>query len=267
MAEPGYDNEPSAAAEAPAIVFVDMVEVDVATGTARTLSRAFLRKQASRKPSLSALDMFKAAGLLALLAVGAPFLMWFFVWSSDFRQVLEAGSFFGFVLTGILVMKTIVDRREGGREAIGLVMPAKAVAWLKSLWYYFLGMGALFASLLVIVTFLFAFGYNFGGAGETVRRYYNDTNIFSFMSTVFVAPVVEEIIFRGIGLSGYRNTGSERRAVAWTSVVFALMHGPTAPFVFFNGVALAYIRLRTGSLFCAMAIHAMHNMMVMCMRV
>lgn len=266
MAELGYDDELSAAAEAPAVVFVDMVEVDVASGTARTIPRASLIKKASRKPELCALDMFKAAGLLALLGLAVPLFLRFFVWSSDFRQVLEAGSFFGFVLTGVLAMKTIVDRRQNGCAAIGLVMPEKAVAWLKSLWYYFLGMGALFASLLVIVTFLFAFGFHFGGA-ETVRRYYNDTNIFSFMSTVFVAPVVEEIIFRGIGLSGYQNTGSERRAVAWTSVVFALMHGPTAPFVFFNGVALAYIRLRTGSLYCAMAIHALHNMMVMCMRV
>lgn len=263
-----HDDETPHEQDTATIVYVDMVEVDTSTGTTRTIPLGELRrKRAPRKRDFSPWDMIKGSALLFLLGMILPLSLGLFARGSDFRPIMEAGSFLGSVLTGVFMIIGIVDYREGGRDAIGLVMPDRAMAWLKSVGYYFLGTSALIICVVVVVTFLVAFGYNFEGSdAEPVRRYYGAPNVFSFMSTVFAAPVVEEIIFRGVGLSGYLKTGSERRAIAWTSVIFALLHGPTAPFVFFTGVALAYIRLRTGSLYCAIAIHALHNMMVMFMR-
>ena len=87
--------------------------------------------------------------------------------------------------------------------------------------------------------------------------------IFFFMTVVF-APVTEELWFRGIGLAGFlKNSDNRLRAVLWTSLIFGLLHGP-GRFLFASmfGVVLAFIRIRTGSLYCSMAVHAFHNFAV-----
>lgn len=81
-----------------------------------------------------------------------------------------------------------------------------------------------------------------------------------FACIVFLAPVGEELWFRGVGLAGYRKTGSDFRAVFWTSLVFGLIHGvsgflPAAAL----GALFAVVRIRTGSLYPAMVLHAANN--------
>jgi hypothetical protein len=80
------------------------------------------------------------------------------------------------------------------------------------------------------------------------------------VEVVVFAPVCEELWFRGIGLTGLMKTGSATRAVVWTSLVFGALHGPDR-FLFTTlfGIVLALIRFRTGSLYCCIAIHALHN--------
>lgn len=81
-----------------------------------------------------------------------------------------------------------------------------------------------------------------------------------FVCIVLLAPVGEELWFRGVGLAGYRNTGSDFRAVFWTSLVFGLIHGvsgflPAAAL----GALFAVVRIRTGSLYPAIVLHAANN--------
>lgn len=75
-----------------------------------------------------------------------------------------------------------------------------------------------------------------------------------------VGPVVEELTFRGLGFSLLRRYG-DRFAIVVVGITFAVWHGlPAAlPVLFVFGVALAYVRSRTGSIYPCIVLHAFFN--------
>ena len=84
------------------------------------------------------------------------------------------------------------------------------------------------------------------------------------LRVVILAPIVEELIFRGIIFSGFQRIYPASWAIFFSALLFALFHlnpwqlGPT----FLLGLLLGFIRLRTGSLLAAMFTHALHNGMI-----
>jgi membrane protease YdiL (CAAX protease family) len=81
-----------------------------------------------------------------------------------------------------------------------------------------------------------------------------------FAVVTFVAPVVEELTFRGLGFSLLAPYGLAL-AVLTTSVLFALAHGLVAglPVLTVFGVGVAYLRARSGSVYPGMLLHAVFN--------
>ena len=77
---------------------------------------------------------------------------------------------------------------------------------------------------------------------------------------VLAAPVVEEFTFRGVGFRLLSPFGAAV-AVLGTAAAFAADHGLVEgfPALFLFGVAVALVRLRTGSLYPGMLLHASFN--------
>lgn len=77
---------------------------------------------------------------------------------------------------------------------------------------------------------------------------------------VIVAPVVEELTFRGLGYAVLSPYGVFV-AIVGTAIAFAAAHGLVAGFaaLFIFGVAIAVLRWRTKSLFPGMLFHATFN--------
>jgi membrane protease YdiL (CAAX protease family) len=77
---------------------------------------------------------------------------------------------------------------------------------------------------------------------------------------VLAAPLVEELTFRGVGFA-LLSRFSTALALIGTSVAFAAAHGLVNGFpgLFLFGVAVALLRLRTGSLYPGMLLHASFN--------
>jgi membrane protease YdiL (CAAX protease family) len=77
---------------------------------------------------------------------------------------------------------------------------------------------------------------------------------------VLAAPLVEELTFRGLGFYVLMPLGSVL-AVAGTAVAFAADHGLVEgfPALFLFGVGVATVRLRTGSIYPGMLLHACFN--------
>jgi CAAX protease family protein len=77
---------------------------------------------------------------------------------------------------------------------------------------------------------------------------------------VLVAPLVEELTFRGLGFALLARWGS-LLALVGTSAAFAAAHGLVNgfPALFLFGAAVAFLRLRTGSLYPGMLLHASFN--------
>lgn len=89
-------------------------------------------------------------------------------------------------------------------------------------------------------------------------------NFFLFLSVVVVAPIVEEIVFRGLifkQLSKY-HVGF---AMVISSICFACMHMNVVQGIptFFMGLVLAYSYWKTGSLVTSMGIHFLNNLFAM----
>jgi uncharacterized protein len=77
---------------------------------------------------------------------------------------------------------------------------------------------------------------------------------------VLAAPLVEEFTYRGLGFGLLARFGA-LAAVALTAGAFAADHGLVAgfPALFAFGVAVALVRLRTGSIYPGMLLHACFN--------
>ncbi len=82
-------------------------------------------------------------------------------------------------------------------------------------------------------------------------------------SVVVVAPIVEELFFRyALERSLEGALASRARAVAYTSLLFALMHGNVhaVPALFLVAAGCSFIYRRTGTLLASVAAHAIFNL-------
>lgn len=81
------------------------------------------------------------------------------------------------------------------------------------------------------------------------------------LAVVIIAPIAEELLFRGLLLPGLARAYDERAALVLSALFFGLMHGrPAAALVgFLAGLVLGAIRLRTRSVLPGIALHVMVN--------
>ena len=84
---------------------------------------------------------------------------------------------------------------------------------------------------------------------------------------VIAAPVVEEIIFRGLVYQGLRKTLTPLGAALLSSVLFTIVHpGLSAPCVFLLAMVNAVLLERTGRLWPCMLVHAGYNAVVVALQ-
>lgn len=142
------------------------------------------------------------------------------------------------------------------RELLGLRRPA---SWPRA--------AALAFAVLVGVGVLSALLEPLLHAGEeqglTPERWERDRAVpfaANFVVIAGVAPVVEELMFRGLGFGLLRRFGTGA-AIVLVGVAFALAHGLIAafPILFAFGSGLAYLRSRTGSVYPGMILHGAFN--------
>ena len=84
----------------------------------------------------------------------------------------------------------------------------------------------------------------------------------SVITTCICAPILEELLCRGMILRGLKENGaSPLKAIFWSSVIFGVIHmNPwQAIGAFIAGVFLGWIYWRTHSLLCCIFIHAVNN--------
>jgi membrane protease YdiL (CAAX protease family) len=82
-----------------------------------------------------------------------------------------------------------------------------------------------------------------------------------FFTVAVAAPILEEVLVRGILLRGLSLNWGARAGMLWSAFFFALLHlNPlqAAP-AFVNGVVWAIVLLRTGSLGTTLFLHALNN--------
>jgi membrane protease YdiL (CAAX protease family) len=87
----------------------------------------------------------------------------------------------------------------------------------------------------------------------------------AFMKVVVIAPVVEELIFRGVIMHGLMRNYSKGAAVFFSGFLFALFHlNPWQfPATFVLGMILGWVMIRTRNIGLCITGHAINNLLVL----
>lgn len=157
----------------------------------------------------------------------------------------------------MLVLALAIAGGPGSRELFALRRPA---SWGRAAGVALLGLVAIVVVGGVLGLFLDA-----GGEQDLVPQGWQPDRAGAFAANFVVvavaAPVVEELIYRGLGLSLVGAFTTPSVAIGATALLFGLAHGLVValPVLAAFGVVLAIVRLRTNSLYPAIALHAVFN--------
>lgn len=103
---------------------------------------------------------------------------------------------------------------------------------------------------------------------ETFMDFGSQTGLFAFLHLVVAAPILEELIFRGIILDGLLKKYSPTKSILISSVLFGLVH--LNPWQFVTGLIIGifsgWVYYRTRSLSISIIIHASVNIIAFLMR-
>lgn len=103
--------------------------------------------------------------------------------------------------------------------------------------------------------------FPFWGFIETSRRWLPGEWVLLAISMGVLTPIIEELFYRGMLLNAWR----ARRPLVWavllSSIVFGLVHGRSAILAAGIGAVLALVYLRYRSLWPAIALHGIYNIL------
>ena len=109
--------------------------------------------------------------------------------------------------------------------------------------------------------------YFFPMPSSTAFLYQNllQANVSSFITLAVIAPVTEELFFRGILLGAFLKNYGEKKGVLFSALLFMLFHiNPYQFFISFTlGIFLAWLFIRTRSLIPCILAHALNNVVVL----
>ena len=186
-----------------------------------------------------------AANITVLpVAILVAVIVWFQVNRRFYQSPISLAAAFGF------------NRKNTGRclllglaTGLGLVLIAMALALISSLLIKAFGDQAEPQKLVTLI------------AEESAKQENIGTLIFFVVMAVAVAPVAEEILFRGILYPAVKQLGHPRVAVIGTALLFALFHVNLLTFASLTVVALGLIALYefTDNLLAPITAHAVFN--------
>ena len=163
----------------------------------------------------------------------------------------------GIVLYGILLgIAVALGRGLPKREFFALRRPT---SWPRAVGLAFAGYVAILIGAGVLLQVLGA-GDEQGLTPEGWDSSRAGAYAANFLAVALVGPIVEELLYRGAGVSLFAGLGA-LPAVAITSLAFGLAHGlvlALAALVFF-GIVTALLRLRTDSVYPCMLVHCAFN--------
>ena len=170
--------------------------------------------------------------------------VWFQVYRRFYQSPISLAAAFGFNRknTGRCLMLGLVT-------GLGLVLISMVLALLTNLLIQSLGDHAEPQKLVTLI------------AEESAKKENIRTLIFFVVMSVAVAPIAEEILFRGILYPAIKQIGYPRLAAIGTALLFALFHVNLLTFASLTVVALGLIALYefTDNLLAPITAHAVFN--------
>lgn len=165
------------------------------------------------------------------------------------------------VILAIVVAIAAISR-IGLRAAFALSRPA---SWPRAVGLAALSLVAIYLGAFVYEQVLSVFGdWNPTDEQGLVPTEWDSSRAGAFVAfflvVTFVGPAVEELTYRGIGLSLLAPFGASFAIIA-TGVLFGAAHGLliALPILTIFGIVVGWLRVRTNSIYPAMLVHATFN--------
>lgn len=176
--------------------------------------------------------------------------------------LLQSGNFYytvGIILTLILLNKKSRKRGSSIKEDVTLEyhgLDKKKVLYLLGMGF---GFGFFFSALITVVPFPNALMQSYTSSSGAVKN--GSDPMLALFSTVLLAPVVEELIFRGYMLNRLLSWFDENQSILIVSAVFALCHVSLIWMVYacLMGVVLAKVSIEEDNIAYSMVLHIGFN--------
>jgi membrane protease YdiL (CAAX protease family) len=177
-------------------------------------------------------------------------------WSSSILGFIQYWFFLAVIVAIALISKMEL------REAFALRPPR---SWPRALGLAMLALGVIYVGAFVYEQVLSLFG-DWSATDEQglVPQGWDSSRaapfIAFFLVVTLLAPIVEELTYRGLGISLLEPWGAAV-AVLVTGVLFGGAHGLIVgfPVLAFFGIVIGWLRVRTDSVFPGMILHATFN--------
>jgi len=196
-------------------------------------------------------DIWQSLGILAVFFF-APILI--IPLSHTFDLFGEnASSFIDDILIYLVALLFSIRKRKRGEKIFDFTIKNKWIVPLAIIAIYTLGF-----SIVGPLLHLAPESNNFEQAMHELAK---QPPLLLFLRLVVIAPIFEELVFRGIILAGYLKNYSPLKAILASSLLFGLFHFNITQFIggFFFGMFLGWAYYKTRSISFSIILHAAVN--------
>ena len=152
------------------------------------------------------------------------------------------------------------DRRRAALRALGFrgFNVGSALSWVVVLFFAFFAVNALYQYLIM------ALHLHLQTNDQFILQQSKEAPLSTYatlITSVLVAPFCEEVFFRGFVFPGLLRGMSLAWAIVLSALIFAVAHADPGSFavLFFIGLALAFVRWRTDSIWPSILLHLLNN--------
>ena len=239
-------------AEAPEVEIISTLEAPekvVEEGGEKSSSAAGVRPR--KFPTWT--DLFATVGVFVLSVLVGSLVAGVLMASKGVATLTPDITFIFYLIQMMPTIAFVVWRRHRAGLDVGIHLGIGRIHFPMMLW----GVVVLLASGVVIEPLLELFP---SAPYEAVQQTIG-LGGWAIMSTVVAAPILEEVLFRGVIFESCRERLGKGGAVLLSALLFGLIHGIPVQIVnaFVVGLILGYIYLRTRSLMSVIVLHAINN--------
>ena len=198
-------------------------------------------------------DLFATVGVFVLSVLVGSLVAGVLMASKGVATLTPDITFIFYLIQMMPTIAFVVWRRHRAGLDVGIHLGIGRIHFPMMLW----GVVVLLASGVVIEPLLELFP---SAPYEAVQQTIG-LGGWAIMSTVVAAPILEEVLFRGVIFESCRERLGKGGAVLLSALLFGLIHGIPVQIVnaFVVGLILGYIYLRTRSLMSVIVLHAINN--------
>lgn len=212
-----------------------------------------------KRPSFKIWDVIKMFLLFVVLQVVAGIFTVFLAIFIGFNSSHPLINSLNFILALTIVTK-ITSRKFNISLKENLVMSTEHKKMIVPIFIFSLGLSIFISEVGNYVTLLFPMS-------EFMKEIFNEafggeiSFIGSLIGVIIVAPITEEILFRGIMLKGLLKRHSDLTSILVTALLFAILHFNIYQFVgaLIAGIFLGWLYSKTNSLLLCIIGHATYN--------